>query len=129
MHKLYWKRCIKLSKGQHSFLGNLSHSKTLAILKNSECAISVSLSETPGIANLEAAAAGCNMILPALAPIKEYFPEDCIHYIDPCNIDAAMLASMVKESPKPFLSQFIRKEYSENYLLNFWKNVSLENLL
>ena len=129
MHKRYMDRCIKAAAGKHEFAGKLSHDETLQIIKNSRYAISASLAETPGIANLEAAIAGCGLILPALAPIQEYFYGCPVHYIDPRKIDPAALERMLSVPPAPALQQRVKEKYTEAVLPGLWEKLNLENLL
>lgn len=129
MHKRYMNRCIKAAAGQHEFLGKLSHNETLQIIKKSRYSISVSLAETPGISNLEAAVAGCGLILPALAPIQEYFYGYPVHYIDHSNIDPAALERMLNTPPDPSLQQRIKEKYTEIVLPEFWAKLKLEQIL
>ena len=129
MHKRYMNRCIRAAAGQHEFLGKLSHSETLQIIKSSRYAISVSLAETPGIANLEAAAAGCGLILPDLAPIQEYFYGCPVHYIKPDSIDPSVLERIIDTPPHPLLLRRMKERYTESFLPDLWKKMSLENLL
>lgn len=129
MHKRYMERCIKASGGQHEFPGRLSHEETLAVIKESRYVISASLAETPGISNLEAAAAGCGLILPALAPVREYFSGCSVPYVDPCHIDPAIIERAIAVPPDPGLRENIRQKYTSACLPAHWKRLQLENLL
>ena len=117
MHKRYMNQCINAAAGQHEFLGKLSHEETLQVIKTCKYAVSTSLAETPGIANLEAAIVGCGLILPVLAPIQEYFYGCPVHYIEPCNID-----------PDPVLRQRMREKYTEDVLPEFWARQDLARI-
>lgn len=120
MHKRYMNQCINAAAGQHEFLGKLSHEEALQVIKTSKYAVSTSLAETPGIANLEAAIVGCGLILPALAPIQEYFYGCPVHYIEPRNIDPKALERMLSVPPDPALRQRMREKYTEDVLPEFW---------
>jgi len=128
MHKHYMNQCMKAAAGQHEFLGKISHAETLKIIKLCKYAISASLAETPGIANLEAAVAGCGLILPALAPIQEYFYGCSVHYIEPRNIDPAALERMLSVPPDSALQQRIKEKYTEVVLPEFWAKQNLEQI-
>lgn len=128
MHKRYMNQCINAAAGQHEFLGKLSHEETLQVIKTCKYAVSTSLAETPGIANLEAAIVGCGLILPALAPIQEYFYGCPVHYIEPRNIDPKALERMLSVPPDPVLRQRMREKYTEDVLPEFWARQDLARI-
>lgn len=129
MHRRYMQKCIKLSAGQHKFPGRLTHEAALELIRRSKYAVSASLIETPGIANLEAAAAGCGLILPDLAPVKEYFRGCAVNFIDPHSIDGAELVRMLDVPPDPQMLQTVKMKYTEAVLPELWRKLHLEDLL
>ena len=75
------------------YLGEIDHEDELLASAYAAARVHVlaSLVETPGIANLEAALAGCSVVSPDVAPAREYF---CgyAHYCDPLDIKSIRLA-------------------------------------
>lgn len=128
MHSSYMSRCIREAETQHHFLGSLSHIDTLNILGRSKVSISASLVETPGISNLEAAAAGCVLILPDLSPVREYFG-DFPAYIDPRRINTQIILQAMKQKPSPSTQQNILDYYTEKNLLHYWKELNIDEVL
>jgi glycosyltransferase involved in cell wall biosynthesis len=75
--------------------------------------VSVSWYETPGLASLEAALCGCNLVVTPGGCTREYFGEDA-HYCapdDPRSIRAAVAAALAAE-PKPGLAERVRREFN-----------------
>lgn len=127
MHQRYLERCRRESAGQHLFTGALSHYDTLKLLAQSRLAISTSFEETPGIANLEAAALGCNLLLPEIVPIREYFGARSM-YLDPSRIDAARIREAVHLPPSPELRTHILSHYTEKNLHRFFQTLEIEEM-
>ena len=123
MHRRYMQRCIAEAGGQHRFLGRISHEETIGILKKSRFSISASLAETPGIGNLEAAAAGCGMIVPDLETIREYFPAGAVHYLDPANIDVPAVLKALSAAPPPELRERVMRDYTDLNLPPYWEEL------
>lgn len=128
MHRRYMNRCMREAGAQHHFLGRLSHIDTLNVLGKSKVSISASLAETPGICNLEAAAAGCVLILPSLTPVKEYFGELSV-YIDPRRINIQTISQAMKQKPSPLIQQNIFDHYTEKNLLHYLKELNIDEVL
>jgi glycosyltransferase involved in cell wall biosynthesis len=75
-----------------------------------------SFGETPGLANLEAAAAGCPLVVSNRGAEREYFG-DLAEYCDPLDPDsirvAVLAAAKMKGSARTSrLQKKVRKEYS-----------------
>ena len=88
----------------------------------SRLCISTSTSETPGLSNLEAAMMGCNLILPDIAPVKEYFGDDAI-YISPEELDARFLRRAESTCPTEEIRQRILSNYTEEQTEQLFKNL------
>ena len=127
MHQRYLERCRRESAGQHLFTGALSHYDTLKLLAQSRLAISASFEETPGIANLEAAALGCNLLLSEIVPIREYFGARSM-YLDPSGIDAARIREAVHLPPSPEFRTHILSHYTEKNLHRFFQTLEIEEM-
>jgi glycosyltransferase involved in cell wall biosynthesis len=72
-----------------------------------------SLFETPGLANIEAAAMGCKLAVGDSKPVREYFKDEAI-YFDPRDhgkIRAAVQAALQAPQP-PKLSQRVMQEFT-----------------
>jgi len=82
-HWRYWKRCLKFRSGKFRFTGKISHAECLNLLKESRVHVCVSSVETPGLANLEAALFGCNLVLPENPVLREYFGDDAFYFSRP----------------------------------------------
>ena len=128
MHRLYMNRCIREAGTQHRFLGRLSHIDTLKELGRSRISISASVVETPGISNLEAAVAGCMLVLPGLPPVKEYFG-DLPTYIDPHKINVQSILLTVNQKPSPLIRQVVLECYTEKNLLYYWDKLNIDEVL
>ena len=80
--------------------------------------------ETPGLAALEAAAAGSAVAITRYGSTRDYFGEEA-EYFDPSDIDSirkAVLSAMeIKEEVRGVLKDRIKKEY-------LWDNVAEETL-
>ena len=122
MHKLYHARCLSLAGEQHNFLGKLPHKELLKILGKSRLCISSSTSETPGLSNLEAAVLGCNLILPDIAPIREYFGND-VNYMNPEKVDTELIRLAAQTPPAEHLKKRILENYTEKQTENIFINL------
>ena len=122
MHQRYWRRCLADAGGQHEFTGELSHPEVLALLARSRVIICSSFSETPGIGNLEAAALGCSLVLPDLAPIREYFNGSGI-YIDPEKIDPEKIVTAFHTEPSPEMADRILNNYTERNIITVFDHL------
>lgn len=72
-HQSYFRRCLDAAGPNMEFLGALPQEAVLRAMGQSQVHVCSSLSETPGLANLEAARLGCVLVLPDCPPIREYF--------------------------------------------------------
>ena len=116
MHRMYYAICRKSAGEGHRFMGGVPHRVVLEELGRARLCISVSCAETPGISNLEAAALGCNLLLPPIDPVKEYFG-DLAYYKSPWAGDFPdLLRKLMEQPPRPELSRHIRNNYCEAVL-------------
>ena len=129
MHRRYMRRCIAEAEGRHRFLGRISHAETINILKKSRFSISASFAETPGISNLEAAAAGCGLIVPDLRTIREYFTGELVSYIAPGRIDMAAVRRAMTAVPKPELREHVLGRYTDLNLPSYWEKFMSRGIL
>ena len=122
MHKFYYAHCQILGEKQHNFPGAPPHEEVLKIMRKSRLYISTSTSETPGLSNLEAAMMGCNLILPDIAPVKEYFGDDAI-YISPEELDARFLRRAESTCPTEKIRQRILSNYTKEQTEQLFKTL------
>ena len=127
MHRSYWRKCRQIAGTRHDFPGALPRKKVLELMAKSRLSISTSIVETPGIANLEAAALGCMPVLPDIAPVREYFG-DMAYYIDPENIEHNILEAAYQAVPDGRLRKRILDNYTEKNLFPIFQKLFAENL-
>ncbi|WP_026475806.1 glycosyltransferase family 4 protein [Alkaliphilus transvaalensis] len=80
----YFHKCIK-TNSNIIYLSKINHLQLASIYKAARIHALVSWYEIPGLANLEAALAGCNIVTTEEGSTKEYFI-DYAKYVDPKNI-------------------------------------------
>lgn len=113
MHAPYHARCVRAAGGRHRFLGPRRTAETLDELAAAAVHVCPSLLETPGLANLEASAVGCAVVVPDCAPVREYF-EDQAEYFTPG--DERSLAGAVRRAldhgPRAGLAERVTREFN-----------------
>lgn len=77
-HQGYYRRCRRAAGPGMRFLGEQSHDEILKLMTKAAVHASPSHHETPGLANLEAAALGCSLAVGDCAPVREYFGDHSI---------------------------------------------------
>ncbi len=125
MHQHYFDRCRDESFGRHRFTGPLPHHEVLEFLSRSRLSICASFAETPGICNLEAAGMGCNLVLPDIAPVREYF-NGRGYYIQPETIDPSVILKAFNEKPAPELRLSVMEQYTESVLERIFSTLNEE---
>lgn len=119
--KEYFLECQSESDGQLIYIERIDHSsdELLSAYKACEIFALPSFVETPGLAALEAAAAGAKVLITDRGCAKEYFG-DYAYYVNPSSdvsISDAIKTALMDEGHNPvYLISHIR----ENYL---WENV------
>ena len=122
----YYKKCRKESGENVVFLDGIKHGDGLLASAYASCGVFVAPGwfETPGLAALEAAAAGASIAITRYGCTGEYFG-DCAAYFDPSDIndikEAILKAAEIKDERKESLRKRIREKY-------LWENVALETL-
>lgn len=119
--KAYAERCFKEGGEQVRYLGAVTH--TSPVLRSAMAAcdafVGAGLMETPGIANLEAAAQGAPLAVTEVGSTREYF-EDYAQYLIPAS-DATIATAIEKvlvQGRVEALKQHVREQFS-------WKKVLL----
>jgi glycosyltransferase involved in cell wall biosynthesis len=111
----YVERCHQAARarGQVSFLGVVPTEELLAIYGSSAVHVLPSWRELPGLASLEAAAAGCRIVSTSIGSAREYFG-DHAWYCDPGDVQSirrAVLAAL-RASPSATLRSLILARYT-----------------
>jgi glycosyltransferase involved in cell wall biosynthesis len=109
----YADRVLAEAGSRLRFLGPLRHDDPLLASAYAACAVFAlpSVCETPGLAALEAAAAGAPLVVTQTGSAREYFGDKC-HYVDPA--DPADIARGIGEAlaagPHPGLSSHVMEK-------------------
>jgi glycosyltransferase involved in cell wall biosynthesis len=96
----YYNQCRKEAGSHVHFLGKITHDNGLLASAYAACKtfLLATWLETPGLAAMEAALAGANIVITQEGATKEYFGEFA-DYVDPCQmnqIQEAVLSSQAK---------------------------------
>lgn len=123
----YGKECRKLAEaaGNITLIDHLDHESDLLASAYASCITFIlpSLYETPGIAAMEAALAGANIVITQHGGTRDYFKDDA-EYIDPKSVESIITAvnnSLLK--PK---TTSIKDHILENYTWNKVSEMTLE---
>jgi glycosyltransferase involved in cell wall biosynthesis len=122
----YHERCRKEAGENVVFLNGIKHGDELLASAYASCGVFAAPGwfETPGLAALEAAAAGAGIAITRYGCTEEYFRE-CAAYFDPSDagdINKAVIKAAYIDAGK---KEELKKHIRENYL---WENVALETL-
>jgi glycosyltransferase involved in cell wall biosynthesis len=100
---IYCRLCAKAAKkGQTMFLGRIPHESPMLASAYAAAKVHAQVSwfETPGLSSLEAALAGCNIVVSDRGCTRDYF-KNYAWYCDPADIDSICHAiSEAYYSPK-----------------------------
>lgn len=96
VYRRYYQRCLRAAGPRMRFLGPQPASEVRRLMAQVKVHVCPSHFETPGLVNLEAAAAGCGLALADSAPVREYFGSDAIYFDsrDISGMRAAVLQSL-----------------------------------
>lgn len=111
----YARQCRQLADDTVHFIGSLEHGSQVqrSAYAAAEVLALPSTLETPGLAALEAAAAGCRLAITSEGCTKEYF-KDYAAYLDPYN-NASILQAIQNSLLKPkdvLFPSYIRKHFT-----------------
>lgn len=91
----YAKQVFKEAPNNVEFEGQLDRPNIFRVLRKSLVHCQPSFIETPGLASMEAAALGCNLVVSDVGPTREYFGDNAF-FVDPHNLDN--LVSMIQKA-------------------------------
>ncbi|CAM3945599.1 glycosyltransferase [Vreelandella rituensis] len=111
----YYERLKKLAekRGNVEFLSHLDQSEVFRHMTKAKVNVLTSWIETPGLVSLEAAYAGCNIVVSDKGSVREYF-KDYAFYCDPAD-SHSMKEAVLKAIQAPYdpgISEMIENEYS-----------------
>ncbi len=109
----YLEACKRESDSCHRFLGYMPQSEIASAYAAAKVHALASWFETPGLASLEAAAAGCNIVSTDRGTAREYFG-DLAWYCDPADLPSVREAVMAAyDAPRnPALSALVKDRYT-----------------
>ncbi len=112
-HQAYYRRCRRAAGPHMRFLGEQSHDEILQLMTRAAAHASPSHHETPGLANLEAAALGCSLAVGDCAPVREYFGEHSV-YMDSESAEAmrAGVHEALERPPRDALRERVLARYT-----------------
>jgi glycosyltransferase involved in cell wall biosynthesis len=96
VYRRYYGRCLRAAGPRMRFLGPQPASEVRRLMALARVHVCPSHFETPGLVNLEAAAAGCGLALAQSAPVREYFGNEAVYFDsrDISGMRAAVLRSL-----------------------------------
>ena len=115
VHEEYYRRCRRAATGNMHFLGAMASNSEM--LKSAYAAARVfafpSICETPGLAALEAALAGCSLAITTGGSTREYF-RDYVTYVSPVNLNSIRdgVEKAAEAGPNPLLTQHILQNFT-----------------
>jgi len=119
-HSSYMEKVRKESGPNCYFLGQLPNEKVYQLCRLAKVHCLPSWYETPGLASLEAAATGCNIVITDRGSTKEYFG-DFAYYCEPDSLDSIKDAvDIAYNSPK---NDRLQKHVLENFT---WEKAALK---
>ncbi|SHI52575.1 Glycosyltransferase involved in cell wall bisynthesis [Geosporobacter subterraneus DSM 17957] len=109
----YYKLCRTEAGEKTIFINKMDHQQVLNLYHHAHVHILPSWLEYPGLANLEAGAAGCNIVSTEIGSAKEVF-KNMINYCHPNNLESIRSSTlMALETPKSdLLRTYILEHYS-----------------
>lgn len=118
----YYRQCLQSADGNVHFTGYVSHEELLDYYARARVHVLPSWFETTGLSSLEAAFAGCNVVVGDRGDVREYFQNDAWYCepSDPASIREAVLEAY--HSPHSTrLADRIREAYT-------WENAARQTM-
>lgn len=121
-HHGYLRRVLRSGGARVKWLKHMTHAEIRQVLSRTKVHALPSWFETPGLASLEAAAAGCAIVVGDRGSTREYFGDDA-HYCDPA--DSTSIGDAVKRAYDSPATPGLR----ERVLTSFTWDVAAERTL
>lgn len=121
-NRSYVKRCREEADSNTYFINEIPHHVLPGAYAAARIHVLPSWFETPGLASLEAALSGCNVVVTPGGTTREYFG-NLVDYCDPSNVDSireAVLSSLEKD-PDPKLKDHVLQNFT-------WEKTAWETL-
>ena len=115
----YVERVKRVAGGRVILLGFLPYAQLRWLYERAQAHVLPSYIETPGLSSLEAAAAGCHIVVGAVEPVREYFGDRAI-YCEPGSVDSiaeAIQGALSRPRPGKALADFVLETYSMGRVL------------
>lgn len=121
----YYHSLKKMAKerGNVSFISHISQEEVFRYMVKAQVHVLTSWIETPGLVSIEAAYAGCNIVVSDKGSVRDYF-KDYAFYCDPNNINdikTSVVNAMNSSSKNNEFQKLIRQEYT-------WENTAKQTL-
>lgn len=111
-HQAYYQECKRVAAKNIKFIDHLSQEELISYYLKAKIHILPSWFETTGLANLEAAMLGCNIVTTNRGDTKEYF-EDYAEYCEPNDLNSIKTAIDIAKRKECNLN--LRSHILENY--------------
>ncbi|CAI8863412.1 MULTISPECIES: glycosyltransferase family 4 protein [Pseudomonas] len=109
-------KALAKRRGNVEFFSHLSQEEVFQHMLEAKANVLTSWIETPGLVSLEAAYAGCNIVVSAKGSVKDYF-RDYAYYCDPAD-ETSMRSAVnlaLSSDYNPQIRALISSEYSWDY--------------
>ncbi|MGD8450304.1 MAG: glycosyltransferase family 4 protein [Phycisphaerae bacterium] len=109
----YYRRCLRAAGPNVTFLGQQRPRALGDLYRRARVHACVSWYETPGLASLEAALCGCNLVITPGGSTREYFGDNA-HYCTPNDVASIRRAveAALAAPPPARLTERVRTEYT-----------------
>ncbi len=108
----YYKKCRDTAAANISFVDHLSQQELLRYYQNAKVHVLPSWFETTGLSSLEAAVAGCNVVISDRGDAKEYF-DGYATYCDPSSPESILDA--IQKAAASTANDELRKKIIDSY--------------
>ncbi|MEW5945858.1 MAG: glycosyltransferase family 4 protein, partial [bacterium] len=112
-HGAYYERCRREGGADVFFAGPVPHDEIGGLMLCARVHAQPSWFETPGLASLEAALAGCSVVVSTRGPTREYFGDEA-HYCEPDDVESirGAVVRAFGEPPSEKLRERVRSGYN-----------------